>query len=234
MSSTYGYTRVSTADQADDRTSLEDQERRILGTAMARGGTVTRMFTDPGVSGSIPLGKRPAGAMLMAALKPGDTVIAAKMDRVFRSAQDAINTAEHLRRAGVALILADMGPDPVTENGAAKLFFTMLAAIAEFERSRIAERMADGKAGKVRGGGFAGGQPPYGTRVVGVGRDARLVPDDAEVATAERIRALREQGRSLRAVAAELEAEGVRGRTGAPLSAEQVRRVLLDTPARLT
>jgi DNA invertase Pin-like site-specific DNA recombinase len=42
------------------------------------------------------------------------------------------------------LIVADMGADPVTDNGTAKFFFTVLAAMAEFDRERILERTLDG------------------------------------------------------------------------------------------
>ena len=50
----YGYVRVSTAEQTDG-TSLEDQARRIQGVAFTRGEAIARIFSDAGVSGSIPL-----------------------------------------------------------------------------------------------------------------------------------------------------------------------------------
>lgn len=223
---TYGYSRVSTTEQATDRGSLDDQQRRIEGAAMIRGERLTRVFTDPGVSGSVDLSLRPAGADLLAAIQPGDVVIAAKMDRMFRSARDALATVERLRERGVRLILADMGTDPVTENGASKLFFTMLAAFAEFERTRIAERVTDGKRAKRAKGGHTGGSAPLGKRVVGTGRDARLEDDPTETALLARLRELRERGFSYDHTAVALEAEGFRGRTGKPLARQQLHRLL--------
>jgi DNA invertase Pin-like site-specific DNA recombinase len=223
---TYGYSRVSTTEQATDRGSLEDQQRRIEGAAMIRGEAITRVFTDPGISGSVDLSQRPAGADLFAALRPGDVVIAAKMDRMFRSARDALATVERLRTRGVRLVLADMGTDPVTENGASKLFFTMLAAFAEFERTRIAERVTDGKRAKRAKGGHAGGSAPLGQRVVGTGREARLEEDPGEAALLARLRELREGGLSYEHTAVALEAEGYRGRTGKPLARQQLHRLL--------
>ena len=84
-----GYTRVSTLDQAaDNRTSLDEQERVIRGIAMVRG--VDKMdvtiYSDPGISGAVPLRFRPEGKKLLAEMKAGDTVVASKLDRMFRAA----------------------------------------------------------------------------------------------------------------------------------------------------
>jgi DNA invertase Pin-like site-specific DNA recombinase len=45
---------------------------------------LSQLFVESGVSASIPLAERPAGAQLLAALRPGDSVISAKLDRMFR------------------------------------------------------------------------------------------------------------------------------------------------------
>ena len=168
---------------------------------------------------------------MLAVLRPGDLVVVAKLDRLFRSAQDALETVEALRKRGVALVIADMGSDPVTENGVSKLFFTMLAAFAEFERGRIAERVADGRRSKRAAGGFIGGQAPYGWRVVGQGRGATLEPDPVEAAVVAHARMLWESGLSLRAVAETLEARGEVSRVGRPLSVTQVHRALVAAGA---
>ncbi len=222
----YGYVRCSTAEQAaEGKSTLDDQERRIVGAAMMRGQPVERVFSDPGVSGARQLATRPSGRELLAALQPGDVVIAAKMDRLFRSAQDALTTVEQMQRDGVGLILADMGPDPVTENGMGKLFFTMAAAFAEFERTRIAERVADGRRAKGARGGFIGGDAPYGFRCVGQGRDAVLAVDEDEQRTLARVRELA-PGRSLRQIAAALASEGLLSRTGRLFAPSQVQGML--------
>jgi DNA invertase Pin-like site-specific DNA recombinase len=136
---TLGYVRVSTTEQAsDDRSSLVTQEQAIRGVAMIHGVEVTEIYSDAGVSGSIPLAHRPAGGRLTAALEQGSVVVASKLDRVFRSASDALSTVEAWKQRGVDLILVDCGTDPVSSNGNSKLFFSILASVAEFERSRIA------------------------------------------------------------------------------------------------
>lgn len=219
----YGYTRVSTTEQAaDGRTSIEDQQRRIRGVAMMRGETEVQIIEDIGVSGALPLSRRPSGATMLALLRSGDMVIASKLDRLFRSASDALVTVEELQRRGVHVVLADIGPDPVTANGSAKMFFGILASFAEFERSRIAERMADGKRGKVARAGYIGGEPPYGYRVMGTRATAVLVEDEAEIGVL-RIVASMPAPTPLRRVAAELNKRGLTSRRGRPFGPEQVK-----------
>ncbi len=214
-----GYIRVSTAEQALGG-SLADQERKIQGVALMRGQTVDRIFSESGISGSVPLEKRPIGSELAAALRPGDTLILAKLDRAFRNAADALNRADAWREAAVDLIVADMGVDPVTRDGAAKMFFGMLALVAEFERGRILERTAEGRKAKARNGGHIGGTAPFGYRVQGRGKEARLIPDPKQQ---KALIAIRKLGgtMSLRGIAKE-----VRWRHGVEVSHEAVRRIL--------
>jgi DNA invertase Pin-like site-specific DNA recombinase len=218
---TYIYTRVSTTEQTAG-TSLADQERVCRGAAMVRGADDLTVAADAGVSGSIPLYERPDGGDMMRKLVTGDAVIAAKMDRMFRSAVDALQTVDELKHRGVSLILVDMGMEPVTENGVGRLFFSIMAAMAEFERTRILERMTDGRKGKAARGGHIGGQAPYGQRVVGHGKDARLEPNADEQAVIDMARMMRLDGMSLRNIAVELPLS----RAGVPFKAQQVARMV--------
>jgi DNA invertase Pin-like site-specific DNA recombinase len=178
-----GYVRVSTTEQArQDRTSMKEQERIINGYGMMKDipSFNTMIFRDPGVSGATPVTERPAGMEILKVARPGDIICASKLDRMFRSAIDALQTAQKLKKAGINLVLLDMGDQPVTSNGMAQCFFTMAAAFAELERVRIAERMADGKRAKVEKGGHIGGLPPYGFEKVGKGRESKLIPNLVE------------------------------------------------------
>ena len=189
-------------------TSLQDQANRIKGVALMRGETVADIFTDPGISGSVELGKRPAGRILLDTVTAGDVIIAAKLDRLFRSASDALLQAERFKAQGVDLIVADMGSDPVTGNGASKMFFGMMACVAEFERERIRERQRDGIAGKRRKGGYLGGSKPYGYHIVGSGPDATLVEDPHEQAGIRTMHELRATGAGYMRIAVELQRLG--------------------------
>ena len=223
-----GYTRVSTTEQADDgKSSLPDQERQIRGLTMMRDAEAFALYCDAGVSGSTPLANRPEGSRLLAELVRGDTLVAAKLDRLFRSARDALECAEKFKRDGIDLILIDAGAEPVTGSGTSKLFFTMLAAFAEFERTRILERIADGKRGKLARGGYAGGLVPYGWRVEGAGRAAMLMPDPGEQVIVSEVIAARECGMTYQEIADHLNARDHRTRTGKPFIPTQIRRITL-------
>jgi DNA invertase Pin-like site-specific DNA recombinase len=89
----YGYVRVSTDRQAEDGESLGTQKRIIEGYAMMNGLTLDSIFVERGVSGSKPIGERPEGARLLATLNAGDVVITPKLDRMFRSALNALDDA---------------------------------------------------------------------------------------------------------------------------------------------
>ena len=222
-----GYTRVSTTEQAsDDRTSLATQESSIRGLAMIQGIQDVTIFSDPGVSGGIPLNERPAGSRLAASLRQGDIVVASKLDRIFRSASDALTTVEAWKAQGIDLILIDCGTEPVSANGNSKLFFSMLAAFAEFEKGRIAERMKEGRAGKKARGGHIGGDAPYGFTKVGTGRTAMLEPDDAEQQTVSRIKALRSTGKKYREIIEQLTNDGIFLRSGKPFTLAQLHAIL--------
>ena len=80
-----------------------------------------QIYVDAGVSGGMPFARRPAGADLLAAARKGDIVIASKLDRMFRNSLDALATAERFKEQGIHLVLFDLGQDPLTSDGMAKL-----------------------------------------------------------------------------------------------------------------
>lgn len=221
----HGYIRVSTADQArDDRASLAEQERKIRAVATLHGTEEPPIWRDDGVSGGVPLGDRPAGRQMLAQARRGDLIISSKLDRMFRSARDALIQAEDLFKGGIDIVLLDVSTEPVLSSACGKLFFSMLAAFAEFERQRIRERIGEGKRGKRARGGFAGGAPPFGWRVVGEGKAATLAEEPAEQAVIAKARELRAGGATLAAVALALTAAGQLSRAGTPFTPSQIKR----------
>src|ERR1700722_14995151 len=159
----YGYCRVSTLKQANEGESLDVQRRQIEGYALMLGMTLADVLIEEGVSGSVPVEERPVGGALFARIERGDIVIAAKLDRLFRSALDALKVVESLKGRGVKLHLLDLGGD-IAGNGLSKLFLTIAAAFAEAERDRIRERIGQAKADQKSRGRFLGGKVPFGFR----------------------------------------------------------------------
>jgi DNA invertase Pin-like site-specific DNA recombinase len=129
----WGYARVSTDVQADSGISLDEQRNQIECRCREKGWDLQHVYVDAGVSGSTPLGKRPEGAKLLAAVQSGDVIVAARMDRCFRSALDALQTIQGFKRRHISLWLLDLGD--VSGNGVSQLILVVLSAVAEFERS---------------------------------------------------------------------------------------------------
>lgn len=193
----YGYIRVSTKIQSEDGLSIDAQERQIKGYALMKGVTLEKVFIERAVSGSKSFDTRTEGKRLTAILRSGDSVICAKLDRMFRNAKDALTVSDDLRERNVNLHLLDLGGD-VTNNGVSKMFFTIVAAFAEFERDRIAERISDVKSNEKEKGRFLGGSKPFGFKVSDIGE---LIPDESEQKIINKVIFLRNKGKSLRSIA---------------------------------
>ena len=172
----YGYVRVSTARQVTEGESLDVQRRQIDGHAMVHGLAVDEFVVEEGVSGSVPVSERPAGGALFRKLQSGDVVIAAKLDRLFRSALDALQVTTDLRARDIRLHLIDLGGD-IAGNGLSKLFLTIASAFAEAERDRIRERITQVKRDQKDRNRYLGGKVPFGWRV---GEDGQLVEEPLE------------------------------------------------------
>ena len=200
----WGYARVSTVRQSEEGESLDVQQRTMAGYALIRGMQIDRVFVERAVSGSIPFRERPLGAELLALAQPGDAIITARLDRMLRSALDALDVLAQLRDRGIALHMVDLGGDVAT-NGISKLVFTILSAVAEAERDRIRDRITEVKRDQRQRGRYLGGTPPFGWRV---SDDGALVPMPEQQAALALMRRLRGEGLSLRAIADRLTATG--------------------------
>ena len=138
-----GYARVSTVDQ---NAALQVDALKTAGCS--------RVFTDK-ASGT--LASRPQLDRLLDHLRPGDVVVVWRLDRLGRSLKNLIALVEDLAERGVGFRSLSESIDTTTANG--KLFFSIMGALAEFERALIRERtMAGLEAARARG--RVGGRPP--------------------------------------------------------------------------
>src|SRR3954449_643299 len=169
---------------------LGEQRRTIEGYSMM---TLDQVFVERGVSGSRPIGERPEGARMLGRVRSGDVIITPKLDRMFRSALDALDVLARLKDRNVSLHMIDLGGD-VTGNGISKLVFTILSAVAEAERDRTRERIADVKRDQRTRGRFLGGTVPFGYRL---GEDGELIPHEGEQEAIQEARAMKQRGASL-------------------------------------
>lgn len=138
-----GYGRVSTVEQHPDAQ---------LDALTAAG--CEHVFCDR-ASGRLAARPELDKALLIA--RAGDQLVITKLDRLGRSLAHLIELSKDLSDRGIDLIVLDQGVDTSTPAG--RLFFHLLAAIAEFERELLSERTRDGLAA-ARARGRTGGQKP--------------------------------------------------------------------------
>lgn len=218
--SVYGYVRVSTVQQVEDGLSLDTQQKQLEGYAMMRGITIDEIFIEKGVSASKSFASRPAGCRLCAAMRQGDTLLVSKLDRLFRSAREALVVSDELHQQGISLHFLDLGGD-ITDNGLSKVFFTIVAAFAEFERDRTAERIRDIKQQEASKRRYLGGSRPFGYNL---SPDGALVPHEEEQQIYKKVVALRNTGMSYRLIA-----EQILNLYQYPISHMMVKRLILRT-----
>jgi DNA invertase Pin-like site-specific DNA recombinase len=173
------YARVSTTNHGQDA-SLQTRELRQF--AEARGWTVASEYVDAGISGA--KDSRPELNRLMsdAHKRRFDVVCVWKFDRFARSVSHLLRALETFQALGIQFVSLSEQLDTSTPTG--KMVFTVLGAVAELERSLIAERVRAGLRNAI----------VKGKRL---GRPRKVV-DPSKIAT------LRAQGRSWRTIARQL------------------------------
>lgn len=173
------YARVSTANNGQDPTM---QTRELREYCERRNWEVVGEYVDVGYSGARE--KRPDLDRLMADAhrRRFDAVVVWKFDRFARSVSHLLRALETFRALGIEFVSLSEQVDTSTPTG--KMVFTVLGAVAELERSLIAERVRAG----LRNARAKGKR---------LGRPRRIVD-------AARIAALRRAGASWAEISAEL------------------------------
>ena len=183
------YHRVSTDEQAASGLGLEAQTARTADAIAARGWSLVATFADEGRSGKDL--HRSELAVALDALDAGDAdvLVVAKLDRLSRSVLDFAMLTEQARRRGWSIVALDVDVDTTTPTG--DLVANITSSVAQWERRIIAARTSEAlQAKKARG--------------ARLGRPVTL-PDDVR----HRIADERADGRTLQAIADDLNAEQV-------------------------
>lgn len=166
-----GYARVSTASQTTD-----SQDEALAAASCER------VFRDTGSGATV---ERPQLVVCLSTLRPGDVLVVRDLSRLGRSLAHLVQLGADLRARGVELVSLREGIDSTTAQG--RLTFGVFAALAEFERELIHERVMEGLAAAVARG-RRGGRP------------ARLTAEQVDAA-----RQLSAAGKSLAAIARTLD-----------------------------
>lgn len=200
------YYRVSTKAQGEeDRYGLARQRADVKAFVDRNGHEIVAEFEDVGFSGAT--AERPRLAELLK-LEGAEGVVVPSWDRLARDAMLDGYLRYRLQELGLAVLSAtqENGIDPQ-----AKLMQTMLAAVAEFERSLITNRLAGSRREKAAKGGYAHGRPPYGFKT----GNGHLIEDPLEQETLKVMWRLRDEGKTYMAIAHSLNDAKVPSRKGA-------------------
>jgi len=187
-STVVGYTRVSTAEQADSGAGLAAQRTAIAAEADRRGWNVL-WIEDAGLSAATLVRPGIQDALRLLQTREASALVVAKLDRLSRSVVDFAATLDLARRQRWNLVALDLGVDLSTPAG--EMMANVLASFSQSERRLISQRTREGLAAKKAAG-------------VRLGRP-RVLPK----ATTLRVLELRACGLSLQRVADCLNAEGV-------------------------
>ncbi len=158
------YARVSTEDQAE-RGTVQNQVEFATKYCDLHQLQIAEWYMDDGVTGTIPLEARPAGARLVEDAKAGrfDLLLIYRLDRLGRSARVILNSVYELEQYGVKI--RSMTEPFDTGDPSGRFLLTILAGVADLERETIIERLRYGANRAARAGKWIGGIVPYGYRV---------------------------------------------------------------------
>ena len=130
----FGYIRVS---QAEGEDGLATQRRTLNGHGLRDDS----IFTDVASGRNM---RRPSWMELRGMLKPGDTVVVPRLDRLARNLWEGLKTIQELHDQGINIRSLAEGLDTGDDSPTSRLMLHMLLSLAEWERETIRDRIKAG------------------------------------------------------------------------------------------
>jgi DNA invertase Pin-like site-specific DNA recombinase len=219
LSKAVAYFRTSsTTNVGPDKDSLKRQRSAVLTFAKSAGYDIAEEFYDAAVSGADAIDERPGFAAMLQRLL-GNGVRTIIVETASRFARDLIVQEtgwRFLRNAGVTLIAADSPDSFLDETPTAVLVRQVLGAVAQFEKQALVAKLRKARERKKHETGKCGGRHSV----------AEAKPETVEMAKKLARYPVNGRHRSLREVAAELQAAGHVTSKGTPYGAAAIARMM--------
>ena len=218
--------RVSTEDQARGE-SPEHHLARARNYAVLKGWNIKEIYDLAGISGKT-VREHPDGKRMLADIKRGHIsgLIFSKLARLSRNKRELEDFAEYFRENNADMISLQENIDTSTPAG--RMFFSMIAAMAHWEREEIADRVEASVSIRAKLGKLLNKNVPYGYKVV----EGKMVLHPEEAPIRRETYELFLQHRRKFTVAEMLNAKGYRTRKNRPWRTTQIKDILTDGSAK--
>jgi site-specific DNA recombinase len=216
------YIRVSTEDQAKEGYSISAQKEKLTAYCMSQGWEIVNFYVDEGYSAKNM--ERPELQRMIQHIKEGviECVLVYRLDRLTRSVLDLYKLLELFEKYNCKFKSATEVYDTTTAIG--RMFITVVAALAQWERENLGERVRMGMQEKARQGKWVPNQAPYGYDIDL--KNDKLKINTFEASVVRRIFDMYLSGMGTSKIAAALNQEGIKTKNNAIWRSFSIRYIL--------
>ena len=218
------YIRVSTQEQAIEGYSISSQRQKLTAYSYSQGWEIVDYYVDEGKSAKDL--DRPELKRMIEDIKQHkiDVVLVYRLDRITRSVMDLYELLGIFDKYHCKFKSATEVYDTTSATG--RLFITLVASMAQWERETIAERVSMGMAEKVRQGEWHGSEAPYGFYYNSETKE--LLINESEASVIRDIFTKYLDGLSDRKIAIHLNEKNIRTRKGLKWRENRIRYILTN------